>query len=91
MGGAHPLTSKVAVISKSERPGVDVDYLFLQVGVDQAQVSDSQNCGNLLSAVGPWAVEKGLVDITGDVTEVRIRYGLVAGAGLGNLGNQRVS
>ena len=60
IGGAHPLTSKVAVISKSVRPDADVDYLFLQVGVDQATVSDRQNCGNLLAGVGPFAVERGL-------------------------------
>jgi len=56
IGGAHPLTSKVAVISPSERADADVDYLFLQVGVDQATVSDRQNCGNLLAGVGPFAV-----------------------------------
>jgi 4-oxalomesaconate tautomerase len=60
IGGAHPLTSKVAVISESVRPDADVDYLFLQVGVDQATVSDRQNCGNLLAGVGPFAVERGL-------------------------------
>ncbi|HWM99726.1 MAG TPA: PrpF domain-containing protein, partial [Streptosporangiaceae bacterium] len=60
IGGAHPLTSKVAVISASVRPDADVDYLFLQVGVDQATVSDRQNCGNLLAGVGPFAVERGL-------------------------------
>ena len=60
IGGAHPLTSKVAVISSSVRPDADVDYLFLQVGVDQATVSDRQNCGNLLAGVGPFAVERGL-------------------------------
>jgi 4-oxalomesaconate tautomerase len=60
IGGAHPLTSKVAVISPSVRPDADVDYLFLQVGVDRATVSDRQNCGNLLAGVGPFAVERGL-------------------------------
>ncbi len=60
IGGAHPLTSKVAVVSTSVRPHCDVDYLFLQVGVDAATVSDRQNCGNLLSGVGPFAVERGL-------------------------------
>ena len=71
-GGAHPLTSKVAVVSPSRRADADVDYLFLQVAVDAAQVSDSQNCGNLLAAVGPWAIENGLVAVDGDVTRVRI-------------------
>jgi 4-oxalomesaconate tautomerase len=72
MGGADPLTSKVAVVSKSAREGVDVDYLFLQVFVDQPLVSDSQNCGNMLAAVGPFAIERGLVAATGDETRVAI-------------------
>ncbi len=72
MGGADPLTSKVAVVSKSDRPGVDVDYLFLQVFVDQALVSDQQNCGNILAGVGPFAIERGLVAATGDATRVTI-------------------
>ena len=72
MGGADPLTSKVAVICKSERPGIDVDYLFLQVFVDQAIVTDAQNCGNILAGVGPFAIERGLVDATGDETRVSI-------------------
>jgi 4-oxalomesaconate tautomerase len=72
MGGADPLTSKVAVVSKSERPGIDVDYLFLQVFVDQAIVTDKQNCGNILAGVGPFAIERGLVAATGDETRVAI-------------------
>lgn len=60
IGGAHPLTSKVAVISRSAREDADVDYLFLQVGVGEATVSGQQNCGNLLAGVGPFAVERGL-------------------------------
>lgn len=72
MGGADPLTSKVAVIKPSLRDGVDVDYLFLQVFIDQAIVSDSQNCGNILSGVGPFAIERGLVAATGAVTPVTI-------------------
>ena len=71
-GGAHPLTSKVAVISRSTREGADVDYLFLQVVVDRAEVSDSQNCGNILAGVGPWAIENGLVPVAGSTTPVRI-------------------
>ena len=69
IGGAHPLTSKVAVISPSARADADVDYLFLQVGVEAAMVSDRQNCGNLLAGVGPFAVERGLVS----AAPVRIR------------------
>lgn len=71
MGGADPLTSKVAVVRKSEREGVDVDYLFLQVFVDRAIVTDGQNCGNILAGVGPFAIERGLVAADG-LTNVRI-------------------
>ena len=73
IGGAHPLTSKVAVVSRSADPDVDVEYLFLQVGVDDASVSDRQNCGNLLAAVGQFAVERGLVTAGGERARVRIR------------------
>jgi 4-oxalomesaconate tautomerase len=72
VGGAHPLTSKVAVLRPSNDARADVDYLFLQVVVDKAEVSDSQNCGNILAGVGPWAIENGLVPIAGPVTPVRI-------------------
>ena len=72
MGGAEPLTSKIAVVSKSNRPGVDIDYLFLQVFVDQAIVSDAQNCGNILAGIGPFALKRGLVATTGDETRVTI-------------------
>ncbi|MDR2214167.1 MAG: 4-oxalomesaconate tautomerase [Pseudomonadales bacterium] len=72
VGGAHPLTSKVAIIKKSERPGVDVDYLFLQVFVDEAKVSSSQNCGNILAGVGPFAIEKGLVKANDGETIVTV-------------------
>lgn len=72
MGGADPLTSKVAVVAKSARPGIAVDYLFLQVFVDQAIVSDAQNCGNILAGVGPFAIERGLVAADGDETRVAI-------------------
>ena len=72
IGGADPLTSKVAVISPSSRPGIDVDYLFLQVWVDRAEVSDKQNCGNILAGVAPFAIEQGLVRGCDPVTKVRI-------------------
>ncbi|MDX2485453.1 MAG: 4-oxalomesaconate tautomerase [Pseudodonghicola sp.] len=96
MGGADPLTSKVAVVKVSERPGVDVDYLFLQVFVDRPLVSDAQNCGNLLAGVGPFAIERGLVaaregetpvtiymENTGQVAQARVQTpgGVVAYAG----------
>ena len=73
VGGAHPLTSKVAVVSSSADDEADVDYLFLQVGVDEAFVTDKQNCGNLLAGVGPFALERGLVAVEGDRAAVRIR------------------
>ena len=72
MGGADPLTSKVGIVKKSSHPECDVDYLFLQVFVDQAIVTDSQNCGNILAAVGPYAIEQGFVSITEDVTQVSV-------------------
>ena len=72
MGGANPLTSKVAVISAAERDDYDIDYLFLQVFVDRALVSDAQNCGNILAGVGAFAIERGLVPVSGETTDVRI-------------------
>lgn len=72
MGGGHPLTSKVAVVGRSTRPGIDVDYLFLQVWPDRAEVSDQQNCGNILAGVAPFAIERGLVPATDGVTPVTI-------------------
>ena len=72
VGGAHPLTSKVAIVSPSQRDDADVDYLFLQVVVDKAVVSDAQNCGNILAGVGPFAIDEGLVAANEDVTDVRI-------------------
>jgi 4-oxalomesaconate tautomerase len=72
IGGADPLTSKVAILSPSSREDADVDYLFLQVFVDQALVSDAQGCGNILAGVGPAAIERGLVPVSGDETSVRI-------------------
>lgn len=72
IGGGDPLTSKVAILSVSTRDDADVDYLFLQVFVDQALVSDAQGCGNILAGVGPAAIERGLVSVTSEETEVRI-------------------
>ena len=73
IGGAHPLTSKVAVVWACESDEADVDYLFLQVGVEQAFVTDKQNCGNLLAGGGPFAVERGLLQQSGANASVRIR------------------
>ncbi|WP_246590149.1 4-oxalomesaconate tautomerase [Marinobacterium ramblicola] len=72
MGGADPLTAKVAVVKRSERDDADVDYLFLQVYVDQPIVTDAQNCGNILAGVGPFAIERGLVEANDGETDVRI-------------------
>ncbi len=72
MGGGNPLTSKVAVVGPPTRPDADVDYLFLQVFVDHAVVTDQQNCGNILAGVGPFAIERGLMAAQDGVTLVRI-------------------
>jgi 4-oxalomesaconate tautomerase len=73
IGGGHPLTSKVAVVSPSTAADADVDYLFLQVVPDRAIVTDAQTCGNLLAGVGPFAIERGLVAAGAETTDVRIR------------------
>ncbi len=62
LGGASSSTSKVVIVSRSARPGHDVDYLFGQVAIDRALVDWSGNCGNLSAAVGPFAIESGLID-----------------------------
>jgi 4-oxalomesaconate tautomerase len=72
LGGADTLTSKVAIVSRSTRADADVDYLFLQVVPDEPRVDASQNCGNMLAGIGPFAIERGLVPATGDETKVRI-------------------
>ena len=61
MGGGISSLSKAVVVSPGARPGVDVDYLFGQVAVDRALVDYGSNCGNLSAAVGPFAVDEGLV------------------------------
>ncbi len=73
VGGAHPLRSKVAIVSRSAEHGVDLDYLFLQVGVDEPTVADAQTCGNIVAGVGPFAVERGLVEPGAATTSVTIR------------------
>jgi 4-oxalomesaconate tautomerase len=72
IGGADPLTSKVAIVEPSQRPGIDVDYLFAQVFVDQARVDYGQNCGNILAGIGYFAIEKGMVAARDSVTPVTI-------------------
>jgi 2-methylaconitate cis-trans-isomerase PrpF len=72
IGGADTLTSKIAIISKSKRADAEIDYLFAQCSVDRAVVDFSPNCGNMLAAVGPYAIETGLVQASDPVTKVRI-------------------
>jgi len=72
IGGSHSVTSKVAIISKSKHPGADVDYLFAQVQINERFVDTKPNCGNMLVAVGPFAIETGLVPAKNGETTVRI-------------------
>jgi 4-oxalomesaconate tautomerase len=72
IGGADTLTSKIAIISKSKHPDAEIDYLFAQCSVDKAVVDFSPNCGNMLAAVGPYAIETGLIPVQSPTTKVRI-------------------
>jgi 4-oxalomesaconate tautomerase len=72
IGGADPLTSKVAIVSRSSRPGIEVDYLFAQVSIDRPLVDVTPNCGNMLAGVGPFAIERGLVPASAPFTPVTI-------------------
>lgn len=72
IGGGDTLTSKVAIVSPSTRPGIDIDYLFAQVSIETASVDTTPNCGNMLSGVGPFAIENGLVPAGNPVTRLRI-------------------
>ena len=72
LGGAHPLTSKVGIVSKGSRPGVDLDFLFAQLQPDKDTVDTTPNCGNMLAAVVPFALETGLVKPQGDTTTLRV-------------------
>ena len=72
LGGADPLTSKLAIIAPSRREGADVDYTFAYVGIDKAVVDYDGNCGNISQGVGPFAVDEGLVPVTEPITRVRI-------------------
>lgn len=73
LGGAHPLTSKVAIVSRSSEPGCDIDFLFAQVGIETASVDTTPNCGNILAGVGPFALARGLISSSGPVATVRVR------------------
>ncbi|MBI5131678.1 MAG: 4-oxalomesaconate tautomerase [Rhodopseudomonas palustris] len=72
LGGAHPLTSKVGIVSKGSKPGVDLDFLFAQLQPDKDTVDTTPNCGNMLAAVVPFALETGLVQPQGDTTTLRV-------------------
>jgi 4-oxalomesaconate tautomerase len=73
LGGAHPLTSKVAIVSRSTDKDCDIDFLFCQVGIDKPMVDTTPNCGNILAGVAPFAIERGLIEAKQDVTPVRVR------------------
>jgi len=72
VGGADPLTSKVAIVNRSQRPGIDVDFLFAQVSLDEGRVDTTPNCGNILAGVGPFALERGLIAAQDGHTRIRI-------------------
>jgi len=72
LGGANPLTSKVGIVSLSKTPGVALDFLFAQLQPEKSSVDTTPNCGNMLAAVVPFALERGLIQASGDVTTVRV-------------------
>ncbi|OGB09895.1 MAG: PrpF protein [Burkholderiales bacterium RIFCSPHIGHO2_12_FULL_61_11] len=72
LGGAHPLTSKVGIVCKSTTPGVDIDFLFAQLQPDKETVDTTPNCGNMLAAVVPFALETGMVEVQGDTSTYRV-------------------
>src|SRR5688500_13495186 len=72
LGGAHPLTSKVGIVRKSSVPGVDLDFLFAQLQPNKDLVDTTPNCGNMLAAVVPFALERGIVQAQGDSTTLRV-------------------
>ncbi len=72
VGGAHPLTSKVGIVSLSERAGVDLEFLFAQLQPDKDTVDTTPNCGNMLAAVVPFALETGMVPARGDTSTFRV-------------------
>jgi 4-oxalomesaconate tautomerase len=72
MGGADPLTSKVGMVRRGQSAGVDLEFLFGQVSIKEALVDTTPNCGNMLAAVVPFALETGLVQAAGEVTTLRV-------------------
>lgn len=73
LGGAHPLTSKIAIVARSADPDCDIDFLFAQIGIDEPRVDTTPNCGNILAGIGPFALARGLVTATSARTIVRVR------------------
>lgn len=73
IGGATTVTSKVAIVSLSEHPEADIDYLFAQVDIERPLVDTAPTCGNMLSGVGPFAIEEGLFPAQNNTTTLRIR------------------
>jgi len=73
IGGAHPLTSKVAIVSRSADPACDIDFLFCQVGIAEPLVDTTPNCGNILAGVAPFAIERGLIKAGHPETRVKVR------------------
>jgi 4-oxalomesaconate tautomerase len=72
LGGADPLTSKVGIVRRGRTPGVDLEFLFAQVSIAESRVDTTPNCGNMLAAAVPFALETGLSQATGDVTTLRV-------------------
>jgi 4-oxalomesaconate tautomerase len=72
LGGADPLTSKVGIVSRGQKPGIDLEFLFAQVSIREARVDTTPNCGNMLAAVAPYGLETGLVGANGEVTTLRV-------------------
>ena len=72
LGGSRPITSKVAILSRSQRSDADIDYTFAQVDIERDLVAYTGNCGNISSGVGPFAVDEGMVAVTEGMTRVRI-------------------
>ena len=72
LGGAHPLTSKVAIVSRSSTPGVDLDFLFAQLQPDKDTVDTTPNCGNMLAGVVPYALETGMLTAQGEASTFRV-------------------
>lgn len=72
LGGAHPLTSKAGIVSLSDQDGVDLTFLFAQLQPEKDTVDTTPNCGNMLAAVVPFALETGLIKARGDTTTVRV-------------------